>query len=283
MSHPHSALQIYQFLFTLHENCSKETFSALLLSFKTPRFTSVMTLIGRWTPTLAAQAPQVVNDFQQLITSAARSQDYDQLLMRVADHYWVIYRVSCFLENDLQFELFVRCLCLDSTTPVSKKEVKETLLQFLCQLPIDSRDYVGEILSDDHHGYLTREDVLKINKEEGQMSGYYEGFLDLDRVYEIMNDPNLFDQFMAIIQTNTARQIPWSQTIQEIYELTVQKGIWDQLAPLLQQVYVNTDTTEYSSYEDYVQKNFLDDGGQAYLDEEIKRVQVEHMMSKLSM
>jgi hypothetical protein len=43
------------------------------------------------------------------------------------------------------------------------------------------------------------------------------------------------------------------------------------------------DTTQYESYEDYVKKNFLDDGGQEYLDQEINRAQVEHMLSNLTM
>ena len=43
------------------------------------------------------------------------------------------------------------------------------------------------------------------------------------------------------------------------------------------------DNTQYTSYEDYVQKNFLDDGGQQYLDEEIDRAQVEHMFGNLTM
>ncbi|KAI9487325.1 MAG: hypothetical protein EXX96DRAFT_497852 [Benjaminiella poitrasii] len=283
MSHPHSALQIYQFLYTLHQCCSEETFEAILVSLKTPRFSSIMTLMERWAPVLTTHAPQALNDFQQLITSAARNSDYDHLLMRVADHYHVIYRVSCFLENDLQFELFVRCLCLDSATPVSEEEVKQTLLQFLRELPTDSRDYVGEILSDDSHHYLTREDILQINRNDGMSSPHYNGFLDLDRVYEIVNDADMFDHLMAIIQTNTTKRVPWAQTIQEIYELVLPKGVWEQLAPLLQQVYINMDTEEYSSYEDYVQKNFLDDGGQEYLDEEIDRAQVEHMLSKLTM
>lgn len=40
---------------------------------------------------------------------------------------------------------------------------------------------------------------------------------------------------------------------------------------------------EYDSYEDFVKKNFLDDGGQEYLDGEIERAQVEHMFGNLKM
>lgn len=43
------------------------------------------------------------------------------------------------------------------------------------------------------------------------------------------------------------------------------------------------DSAEYASYEDYVQKNFLDDGGQQYLENEINRNQVELMFQNLKM
>lgn len=43
------------------------------------------------------------------------------------------------------------------------------------------------------------------------------------------------------------------------------------------------DTTHYESYEEYVKKNFLDNGGQEYLDDEINRAQVEHMFGNLTM
>jgi hypothetical protein len=43
------------------------------------------------------------------------------------------------------------------------------------------------------------------------------------------------------------------------------------------------DSAEYESYEDYVQKNFLDDGGQQYLENEINRNQVELMFQNLKM
>jgi hypothetical protein len=39
----------------------------------------------------------------------------------------------------------------------------------------------------------------------------------------------------------------------------------------------------YDSYEEFVQKNFLDNGGQQYLDDEINRAQVEHMFGNLKM
>lgn len=43
------------------------------------------------------------------------------------------------------------------------------------------------------------------------------------------------------------------------------------------------DYTDYDSYEDYVQKQFLDNGGKEYLDSEIDRAQVEHMFGNLKM
>ncbi|CEP17274.1 hypothetical protein [Parasitella parasitica] len=281
MSHPHSALQIYKFLSALHQACPyKNTFDGILLSLLTPRFTPVTTIAERWTPTFQTHIPSLLYDFQQLILSAARLPEYDALVMRVAEHYPLLYRVSCFLENELQLELFVRCLCLDSATPVKKDEVKQKLMQFFRELPEDSREYLEEIVITDHHGYLSREDCMADDESTMQP---FNGFLDLDKIYQITKDPDLFDHLMAIIQTNIAKGVAWSKTIEEIYELVATKNIWEQLAPLLHQVYMKPETTQYKSYEDYVQKNFLDDGGQEYLDAEIDRAQVEHMFENLKM
>ena len=132
-----------------------------------------------------------------------------------------------FWKNDLQLELFVRCLCLDSTTPVRVEEVKQTLSQFLNEILPDARDYVEEILIADHHGYLTTEDRVTLADEKPP-------FLDLDRLYAIGNDTRTFDELMAIIQTNATRDIAWEQTIREIHDLVAGRNIWLQLAPLLQ-------------------------------------------------
>ena len=77
-THPHSALQIYQFLTALHHSClDKETFEAILLSLQTPRFTSVSTIFDRWSPAVSSKVPDLFNDFQQLLQSAFRSPEYD--------------------------------------------------------------------------------------------------------------------------------------------------------------------------------------------------------------
>lgn len=243
MSHPHSALHIYQFISSLHQSLPEDLFESILLSLRTPRFAPVSSITERWSPILHAQAPSALSrDFDQLMASAARSPDYDALLIKVADHYPLIDQVSCFLENDLELELFVRCLCLDSSTPVSKEEVKQTLKQFLAELTPqqdDARAFIQEILVRDKHEYLSPNDMSH-NRMVDDSSPMDDGFLDLDKVYNMMQDPDMFDQFMAIIQSNTSRGVIWSQTVQEIYELVASKGIWEQLAPLLQQVYAKT-------------------------------------------
>ncbi|KAG2200992.1 hypothetical protein INT47_006536 [Mucor saturninus] len=282
MSHPHSSLQIYQLLSNIHQACgdNEQQFEAILISLQGPRFKPLSVIYEHWVKTFEKLMPQLLDDFRQLLASAQRSPEYDTLLMHVADHYALIYRVSCFLETDMELELFVRCLCLDSSTPVNIQEVKQTLLQFLAALSPDTRDFVQEILVDDHHGYLSREDCMM---EESLDHTAFQGFLDLDRVYAIVNDPNLFEHLMAIIQANATRNVSWSQTVQEIYALVAERGIWEQLSPLLQQMHMKQENEEYDSYEDFVKKNFLDDGGQEYLDGEIERAQVEHMFSNLKM
>ncbi|CEJ05134.1 hypothetical protein RMCBS344292_19082 [Rhizopus microsporus] len=145
------------------------------------------------------------------------------MLRRVADHYPLIYRVSCFLETDDQVELFIRCLSLDRMT--SAEEIKPSLFQFLNLLESDTRQCIERVLVEDPHGYLSVQDCTPSD-----------GFLDLDRLSEVISDSVLFEQVMATIQSNAARGLPWIESVQQIYELVRDRGLWEQLAPILQQV-----------------------------------------------
>ncbi|KAG0778352.1 hypothetical protein G6F16_001420 [Rhizopus arrhizus] len=275
MNHSLTAINIYHFLSTVHQECAdQQLFNSFILSLKSPKFAPLWTITQRWSPIFATEMPKLLESFQALLSMATESSKDEILLQTVADHYPLIYKVSCFLESDLELELFVRCLCLDITTPVQPQEIKPLLLRFLNQLPVDVRDCVMHVITEDEHHYLAKEDWVQ------------HGFLDLDRMYHVIGNQDLFEQVMAVIQNNTHHSLPWTQTIQDIYELVYHRkegDIWDQLAPILQQVQIQEDSAEYESYEDYVQKNFLDDGGQQYLENEINRNQVELMFQNLKM
>ncbi|KAI8887529.1 hypothetical protein K501DRAFT_212077 [Backusella circina FSU 941] len=271
MAHTHSALQIYQFIYALYQQCEgEEPFGSILRSLKTPRFTSVSAITDRWTPIFTVHFPMLSFAFSQIMQSAERSPEYDTLLIKLADHFSLIYNVSCLLDNDLELEAFVRSLSFENQTV---EHVKLQVFSFLNTLDPDTKEFVANILMNDKHGYLTAQDTQVQDQ----------GFLDLDRVFSLINDRVLFDQFMAIIQANSTNQTEWQQTLFEIQALlSTQPGIFEKIAPLLQQM-KHEDSKEYSSYEDYVQKNFLDNGGKEYLDSEIDRAQVEHMFGNLSM
>jgi hypothetical protein len=221
MAHTHSTLQIYQFLYTLYQQChDEEPFGSIITSLKTPRFASVGAIKDRWASTFTSHFPMLSFAFGQIMNSAERSLEYDTLLIKVADHFSLIYNVSCLLDNDLELEAFVRSLCFENQT------VEQVKLQvFLNTLDPDTKEFVENILIHDPHGYLTAQDVRD------------QGFLDLDRVYSLINDQVLFDQFMAIIQANSTNQIEWQHTLFEIQALlSIQPGTWEKIAPLLQQV-----------------------------------------------
>ncbi|KAI8996895.1 hypothetical protein BDB01DRAFT_830537 [Pilobolus umbonatus] len=270
MSHPHSAIHIFQFLVNVYESNSGEyIMDEFIISLETPRFTPVSTLLERWSPTISSSMPHLLVGFQEIIHHAARSNEYDTLLRKVANHFRLIYNVYCLLENDLELELFMRCLHLDSTIGVNKEEIREDIRKFVNQLPEDAQLFVKQVLVNDKHGYLTQADIPT------------KGFLDLNRVYEIIGDQSVFDQFMAILQYNSTQQVGWANTMEELYMLLQPLNKWDAIAPLLDAI--QPDPQEYASYEEYVQKNFLDDGGKEYLDGEIDRAQLEHMLGNLSM
>ncbi|CAO3694813.1 unnamed protein product [Rhizopus stolonifer] len=268
MEHSLIPLNIYQFLFTVHQTIDDQnTLNEILLSFQSPRFSSVSSIHQRWSP-LFSQWPELFNSFNQLFSLAEQSLQNDQTLQRTAEHYPLIYRVSCFLDSPL-LDLFIRCLCLDCKTPIADFEIRNMVFQFLKQLDndIDTKEMIIHILiEDDKHDYFNTKDWIP-----------EDNVLDLDRIKRLLGDQELFEQVMATIQLNTFLSLPW---IQDVYEMTRHLNIWDQLAPILQS---QTDSTEYVSYEDYVQKNFLDDGGKEYLDGEIDRSQVEHMFENLKM
>ncbi|KAI9267799.1 hypothetical protein BY458DRAFT_547358 [Sporodiniella umbellata] len=264
-----TALELQQFLATVQHGMETELlFDDLIGYLQNP----LVSLHDPWAPYFAT-TPALFGMWTQLMSCARQSSHAAEILRKVAEHYPLIYRVSCFLDSELEIELFVRSLCLDSTTPVQHKEIRETLFRFLNQLSPDVREMVMHILTEDSHGYFGKED------------SFQNEFLDLDQLKHCIADPHLFEQVMATIQINTYLNLPWTQTIQDIYALVKHREIWHQLAPILEQAQTSTDleTVEYTSYEDYVQKNFLDDGGQEYLDAEIDRSQVEYMFQNLKM
>lgn len=122
------------------------------------------------------------------------------------------------------------------------------------------------------------------------------------QVHHILNDQAIFDQFERVLLDD---RVPWADRLTDVYQLikTHKPEVWDQISLVLDRIeadlgkmeYNNNrhffysksniciDTQQYSSYEEYVQKNFLDDGGQQYLDSEVEQAQVEHMLGSMNM
>ncbi|CAO3623776.1 unnamed protein product [Cunninghamella echinulata] len=100
------------------------------------------------------------------------------------------------------------------------------------------------------------------------------------------NDSLLCQQFFDIIHTNYIHSVDFSESILHIYRWiqTVNPNLWSSLSPILEQMilYVDSTTETYDSYEDFVQKNFMNQDDQLYLNNEIEQARVQHIFSKLS-
>ncbi|CAO3645371.1 unnamed protein product [Cunninghamella blakesleeana] len=107
------------------------------------------------------------------------------------------------------------------------------------------------------------------------------------QVYNIFqNDSLLCRQFFEIIHTNYIHNVDFSESILHTYRWiqTVNPSLWSSLSPVLEQMilYVDSTTETYDSYEDFIEKNFMNQDDQLYLNNEIEQARVQHIFSKLT-
>ncbi|KAI8146551.1 hypothetical protein BJV82DRAFT_598928 [Fennellomyces sp. T-0311] len=272
-SHPHSAIHLYNYLcavrstFTCVDDYQQQFENLLKLPRYSPElFTSVVTqLESVMTATPERQA--LWPELQHILASARQDPQYDSLLVRVTESFFFIRHVESVLENDSQLEAFVRSLLLDSSD-AQHGEVMRSIASFLKTL--------------DH---TTRVGVESVLQQQRQSTEQDSTDMLLLRIRRILDDEVLFAAFSEIVDTDMVAGIQWSDTLLKIYELIRARKpeVWDSISSVLDQAQSSHDTTQYRSYEEYVQRNFLDDGGQQYLDGEADRARVEHMMDNLSM
>ncbi|KAI8068518.1 hypothetical protein BC940DRAFT_36421 [Gongronella butleri] len=110
----------------------------------------------------------------------------------------------------------------------------------------------------------------------------------IDQACQLMhNETALCQPFTQIIESDQLNGLPFSDTLIHIYQWvqTTRPSLWDPLSPILEQMHSLQDTSsdQFTSYEEFVQRTFLDGEGQAYLDGEIAQAQMNDMLNHMSM
>ncbi|CAO3594052.1 unnamed protein product [Absidia cylindrospora] len=189
---------------------------------------------------------------------------------------------------------FVRFIdCFEFTRlDITFSTVMDNLLQLKQQLQLTPQ-LGGQLdnLLDHHLGHL---DTNHKGMEELQTSypteQQFAPGMDIlmQQAYTVLHhDPAMCQQFISILDFDQMHGVPFADSIMNIYQWIQDKNLalWYPLATVLEQMQTlqESESNQYESYEDFVQKNFLDDDGQEYLDGEIEQARVQHLFSNLSM
>ncbi|ORX54053.1 hypothetical protein DM01DRAFT_1335909 [Hesseltinella vesiculosa] len=101
------------------------------------------------------------------------------------------------------------------------------------------------------------------------------------------NDDTLCQPFTQILESDQLNGLPFTDSLIHIFQWvqTTNPSLWDALSPILEQMHglQDTNTEQFSSYEEFVQRTFLDTDGQTYLDGEIAQAQMHNMLNNMSM
>ncbi|CDH52059.1 predicted protein [Lichtheimia corymbifera JMRC:FSU:9682] len=202
--------------------------------------------------------PALVNMVQQV------QQDPQTTLLfaSIMESMPLIAAVERVLEDDDDAVIrFIDSLCLDQPQ-VQHDQVMASIQTYLDTLDPIKRQAVSQVLNQQRYQAM----------EDDYMA----------QVHHILNDQAIFDQFERVLLDD---RVPWADRLTDVYQLikTHKPEVWDQISLVLDRIEADLDTQQYSSYEEYVQKNFLDDGGQQYLDSEVEQAQVEHMLGSMNM
>ncbi|KAI7877455.1 hypothetical protein K492DRAFT_239148 [Lichtheimia hyalospora FSU 10163] len=202
--------------------------------------------------------PALVNIVQQV------QQDPKTMVLftSIMESMPLIIAVERALEGDGdQVIRFIDSLCLDQPQ-IQHDQVMTSIQKYLDTLDPMKRQAVSQ--------------VLNYQRSEAMEDDY------MAQIHHILNDQAIFDRFERVLLDD---RVPWADRLTDVYQLikTHKPEVWDQISLVLDRIEADLDTRQYNSYEEYVQKNFLDDGGQQYLDSEVEQAQVEHMLGSMNM
>ncbi|KAI8391184.1 uncharacterized protein BYT42DRAFT_610433 [Radiomyces spectabilis] len=207
-----------------------------------------------------------------ILTAADYDPAYAALLTRVVDSFGTLKQVTALLRDEVESSAFVHSLLLEEPN-ATHHQVMSSLNGFLQTLSMPIREAVTDVLNSQRHSSDAFDETHSDNSKSM-----------LVQCERIIDDENLYNAFTAILDQHYVNRIPWSDMMLQVYELIKlhKPEIWERLMPVLEYMRSEQDEEQYDSYEEYVRKNFLEDGGQQFLESEADRAEVEHMLGGLT-
>ncbi|KAI9323708.1 hypothetical protein BX666DRAFT_2022431 [Dichotomocladium elegans] len=259
------AQEIYAFLRSVHNTFPDtpsylDEFSSVLHAPQTNSTNVLGEILEQLEPTMrmSTSREKMWPHLCEMLSHAQYEPQYADLLFRVAESFPLIHRVEQVLSAE-RIPAFIDSLLLHDPT-AQHEQVMMSIQRYLDTLDSDTRKKINQAMYEQRQ--TSNEDFL------GQ-------------IHYILNDQALFEQFEQIFFTD---HLTWADRLVLIYQLiqTHKPEVWDRVSLALDQVESSQDTQTYNSYEEYVQKNFLDNGGQKYLDDEAEQAHVEHLMGSMN-
>ncbi|KAI9017911.1 hypothetical protein CLU79DRAFT_762218 [Phycomyces nitens] len=216
---------------------------------------------------LLAERPWEI--MRNIIQVAKTDPGYDGLWRRLAEHLDVLSSLHTMLPQDTLAECIAYLLFQDQL--VTDHERRKRCSEFLLRYNFPYAEAIDSQWQEEHRW----------------VNSVIEEAFRKEIRYAMAND-ECYNMFLTVFHgPNSWDQATWETN----YGLVIKSVSFYQpdsvarVSDLLYQLYKHHENTkeEYESYEEYVQREFLDQGGQEYLDAEIDRSQMEHWMSKMSL
>ncbi|ORZ24057.1 hypothetical protein BCR42DRAFT_402152 [Absidia repens] len=225
---------------------------------------------------------EVVEKFLHLGTDPG----YAMQVSRVFQQFDLLQQAQQFLPPT-NFARFVECFEF-ARLDITYATVMGHLLQLKQQQLTPQLGEKLEHLLDQHFGgYLDTNKRLQTSYPTEQQFAPGMELLMQQAFIALQHDPAMCQQFISILDYDQMNGIPFADSIMNVYQWIQEKdpSLWYPLASVLEQMQTlqESESNQYESYEDFVQKNFLDDDGQEYLDGEIEQARVQHLFSNMSM
>ncbi|KAI8093542.1 uncharacterized protein BX664DRAFT_329942 [Halteromyces radiatus] len=298
-------MEVLNFLSRVKDTFTTQEFASLLQQLSTERFSVPISQVS--IPLRAAfRSPSRIHlkpEFDSMINKALTDPVYESMVTRVAEQFHLLCMVQAQFPRS-EFAHFVDCFQFDQPN-TTDDQIRQRLDQLRQRISPRLRERLDRILN---RPWVDQVDTMMENdgmdddmveppvpttpvlhpqpspssEEEAAWNAL------LQQAYNALtNDPHLCQQLDDILNMDKLNDNPFSTTITNIYEWiqNTNPALWEPLSTVLEQMQTvqEAESSQYESYEDFVQRNFLDGGGQEYLDGEIEQARVQHLFSNLSM
>ncbi|KAH8554729.1 hypothetical protein BGW37DRAFT_480843 [Umbelopsis sp. PMI_123] len=265
MSHMHSALYIFDFLQQIQSSISEADFDILLAEMSSSDYIPDKQAPSKFTVSIAHEIPHpLIAELNDISTTAMEKPEFHSMLTRIADGYNLLEKVASVLKEDYLIADFIQSMLIGEPF-ATHQEVTESVNAFVESLePPALQDEVNAILDSKRC-----ENSIALN------------YAQLVESHHIIQDEVVYQRFVELLEDCAMEDSSWPQIIARIYELiqSQRPQVWEQLGLLLDRVSRTDDkTSTNSNREEFVKRNYLDNGGRQELDADIDRARMEHTL-----